>query len=78
MDKHTLKNLICGKLWIWKVWDTVNVNYHERPAEFFLGSGEDQGFSFVALEFTKDGKVDFPTKIGFVPPEFIYWNFNEE
>lgn len=35
MDKHTLKNLICGKLWIWKVWDTVNVNYHERPAEFF-------------------------------------------
>lgn len=49
-----------------------------KARRIFLGSGEDQGFSFVALEFTKDGKVDFPTKIGFVPPEFIYWNFNEE
>ncbi|WP_426422733.1 hypothetical protein [Pediococcus acidilactici] len=78
MDKHTLKNLICDKLWYWKVWDTVNVNYHERPAEFFLGAGEEQGFSSAALEFKRDGKVDFPTKIGFIPPEFIYWEFDEK
>ncbi|MGX9799946.1 hypothetical protein ACWYVZ_07865 [Pediococcus acidilactici] len=43
-----------------------------------MGSGEEQGFSNAMLEFMRDGKIDFPTKIGFIPPEFIYWEFDEK
>ncbi|KAF0364463.1 hypothetical protein GBP13_04715 [Pediococcus acidilactici] len=78
MNKREVEELICDKLWIWRVWNTVNTNYNIRPAGIYLGAGAEQGFSFAALTFTRNGKINFPTKIGFVPPEFIYWNFDEK
>lgn len=78
MNKHEVEELICDKLWIWKVWNTVNANYNVRPTGIYLGASAEQGFSFAALTFARNGKINFPTKVGFVPPEFIYWNFDEE
>ncbi|KAF0425848.1 hypothetical protein GBO86_03625 [Pediococcus acidilactici] len=78
MNKQDVINLICNKLWLWRLWEVATLpGNNGRPGPLYLEYDEQAGYSMVVLIFNKDGSFEFPTKIGFIPPECDHWDFNE-
>ena len=69
------KKLICDKIWFWQLADR-DVPWDRGV--LYLGGNADKGIGFTSFIFKKDGTISVPTKVGFIPPEGHYWDFDEE
>lgn len=69
------RKFICDKIWFWQLEDRDAI--WDRGV-LYMGDGVDKGYGFTTLIFKKDGSISVPTKVGFIPPEGHYWDFDEE
>ncbi|KAF0500718.1 hypothetical protein GBP19_00190 [Pediococcus acidilactici] len=69
------RKLICDKIWFWQLADR-DVPWDRGV--LYLGGNADDKVGFTSFIFKKDGSIIVPTKVGFIPPEGHYWDFDEE
>ncbi|MGX9799948.1 hypothetical protein ACWYVZ_07875 [Pediococcus acidilactici] len=75
MKIDEFRKLICNKLWLWQLAD------REAPWDrgvLFLGGNEYDKIGLTSLIFKENGSISVPTKVGFIPAEGHYWDFDEE
>lgn len=74
INKQQVFNLICNRIWIYQTISTTNPN----PVLLSLeGIEEETKQSFFSIYFHRDGHISAATKVGFFPPEFANWDFDE-
>ncbi|KRN93781.1 hypothetical protein [Pediococcus stilesii] len=71
MKSEDVFQIIGHKTWIFEV-----INEENNPVVIFLGQQLDQN-GYLIIRFEEDGTISFPTRLGFLPPEYRGWRFDE-
>lgn len=71
LTKDEVKDLICDRFWTFRV-----ISPKKHFSTLFIGTEPDSGM--LALCFRRDGRITFPTNVGFKPGEYRHWDFDEE
>lgn len=75
LDKNEVKDLICNRLWFFQF--VLKEKLYEIHAGILtLNIDPDDEFSYLTLKFGENGKIKFPTKLGFIPSDYYKWDFD--
>lgn len=77
LSKEQFINAICNRFWFYES-ISVDTPYKDRPHELSLLYGPQHGYGLLGMNFMADGEITFPVKLGFIPPDFYRWDFDEE
>lgn len=77
LSKEQFIDAICNRFWFYES-ISVDTPYNDRPHELSLLYGPQQGYGLLGINFMADGEITFPVKLGFIPPDFYRWDFDEE
>lgn len=68
LSKKEVYDLIGNRTWIYQ----ITAKNNPLPTLVILG---DSPAYFMAI-FHKNRRIEVPTNVGFIPPEFTYWDFD--
>lgn len=77
LSKEQFIDAICNRFWFYKN-ISADAPYESLPKALPLEYGPKQGYAYLGMEFMADGEITFPVKLGFIPPDFYRWDFDEE
>lgn len=77
LNKDDVKKIICNRLWIFN-FVSKDHPYATYPTRLALNSNPDDKYNYLTIKFDENGKIKFPTKLGFIPPDYYKWDFDED
>lgn len=77
LNQETIKALLCHRYWFFRFTE-ADAPYESRPGVMFLGGNIDDQCSYFIIEFRENGRIKFPTNLGYHPTDYHSWIFDEE
>ncbi|KAF0425851.1 hypothetical protein GBO86_03640 [Pediococcus acidilactici] len=76
LSKEQFIDAICNRFWFYEN-ISVDAPYENTPQVLPL-YGPEHEYALLGMEFMPNGKITFPVKLGFIPPDYYRWNFEEK
>lgn len=77
LSKEQFIDAICNRFWLYKN-ISIDTPYGTLSKALPLEYGPREGYAYLGMKFMADGEITFPVKIGFIPPDFYRWDFDED
>ncbi|MBW9300546.1 hypothetical protein [Pediococcus acidilactici] len=75
MNSNEVKELICNRLWYFQ-FVAKKYPYAKHPGPLSLSIDPDDQYSYLTIKFNENGKITFPTRLGFIPIDYCEWDFD--